>query len=214
VLGTSRAIGFTCRAMTIPSPRSTRSSKLPRVFFASNAPTSACFGRHGGAAKRARSRVMAGGQSMRFEWRRFADFSASELYDVLAFRQDVFIVEQNSVYRDLDFLDQLADHLVATSEEGRLSGYLRCLGPPSGMRDASFGRVVVAAAARGTGLGRELVSRAVERLRRQHSGADIVIGAQAHLEPFYASFGFAREGELYDDGGVPHYHMRLRAAPR
>ena len=152
-----------------------------------------------------------GRERMRFEWRRFEDFSAGGLYALLAFRQDVFIVEQDSPYRDLDFLDQAAEHLLAWSEEGALAGYARCLGPRPGVPHASFGRVVVGAAARRSGLGRELVTRAIEHLREAHPGADIVIGAQAHLEGFYGSFGFVSEGEVYDDGGIPHHHMRFSA---
>jgi ElaA protein len=148
---------------------------------------------------------------MQFEWRRFEELSAGELYALLAFRQDVFIVEQNSPYRDLDFLDQAADHLLVTNGDGTLAGYLRCLPPRPGTAHASFGRVVVGASARGSGFGRTLVTRAIERLRGAYPGADIVIGAQAYLEAFYGSFGFVREGELYDDCGIPHYHMRLGA---
>jgi ElaA protein len=149
---------------------------------------------------------------MRFEWRRFETFSAGELYGLLAFRQDVFIVEQNSAYRDLDFLDQRADHLLATVEDGGLAGYLRCLGPEVQGPHAMFGRVVVGPSARRLGLGQALVARAIAHLRATYPAADIVIGAQAYLERFYAGFDFVREGELYDDAGVPHYDMRLPAS--
>jgi ElaA protein len=145
---------------------------------------------------------------MQFHWRRFEELACDELYTVLAFRQNVLVVEQASPYPDLDFVDQAADHLLVTDHE-TLIGYARCHAPLAGSRYASFGRVVVAQHYRGKGLGKELVSRAIARLA-EGSSPDILIGAQLYLEEFYADFGFARDGEPYDDVGVAHIHMRLR----
>jgi ElaA protein len=145
---------------------------------------------------------------MEFRWCRFEDFSAGELYSALALRQDILVVEQSSPYRDLDFVDQSADHLLA-SEGAALAGYARSHAPSAGKPCASFGRVVVARQHRGKGLGRELVTRVLARLA-QGRCPDILIGAQLYLEEFYSSFGFARDGESYDSEGVMHVDMRLR----
>jgi ElaA protein len=144
---------------------------------------------------------------MQFHWRRFEEFGCDELYAVLALRQNILVVEQSSPYPDLDFVDQAADHLLAT-DNGTLIGYARCHAPLPASACASFGRLVVAQQYRGMGLGKELISRVIARLAEGHS-PDILIDAQLHLEAFYAKFGFARDGEAYDDVGVTHVHMRL-----
>src|SRR5260370_21862171 len=99
----------------------------------------------------------------KFRWCRFAELGSNELYAALALRQDVFVVEQSAPYADLDFVDQQADHLLATVDD-KLIGYARCFGPLPGKSYASFGRVVVARSHRRTGLGKELVRRALIRL--------------------------------------------------
>jgi ElaA protein len=145
---------------------------------------------------------------MRFHWCRFNELSREELYAVLALRQNVLVVEQSSPYPDLDFVDQAADHLLAT-DNGTLIGYARCHAPLAGKTHASFGRVVVAQQYRGAGIGKEVVGRVIARLA-EGSCLDVLIAAQLYLEEFYARFGFARDGEPYDDVGVPHIYMRLR----
>lgn len=148
---------------------------------------------------------------MHIRWLRFDDLTAARLYEILAFRQGVLVVEQASAYPDLDFVDQRAWHLLVTDGAGGpLVGYLRAMAPPAPDAPASFGRVVVAAHARGRGRGAHLVAEALDLLEREHPAAEVLIGAQAHLTAFYARFGFVPEGDLYDDGGIDHIHMRLR----
>jgi ElaA protein len=148
------------------------------------------------------------GVPMQFSWRRFEEFRSDELYSVLALRQTILIVEQSSPYPDLDFVDQIADHLLARSK-GTLIGYARCHGPLAERAYASFGRVVVARGHRGAGLGRELVNRVLAHLA-EGSCLDVRISAQHYLQDFYAGFGFTQDGEPYEDVGVPHVDMRLR----
>lgn len=145
---------------------------------------------------------------MQFRWHRFDELSLNELYALLALRQQVFVVEQSSPYADLDFIDQQANHLLVT-DNTTLLGYARCYGPLPGKSCVSFGRVVVASARRNTGLGKELVRCTLARLATQ-SCPDVLISAQLYLEPFYARFGFARQGKPYDDTGVLHVDMHLR----
>jgi ElaA protein len=145
---------------------------------------------------------------MQFHWRRFDEFVCDELYAVLALRQSILVVEQSSPYPDLDFVDQVADHLLVTHDDA-LIGYARCHGPLPGKACASFGRLTVAGQYRGIGLGKELVSAILARLAKG-SCPDVLIGAQLYLEEFYERFGFTRDGEPYDDVGVLHVNMRLR----
>lgn len=145
---------------------------------------------------------------MQFHWRRFDEFSSSELYAMLALRQSILVVEQSSPYPDLDFVDQVADHVLVT-DNGSLIGYARCHAPLEGKTCASFGRLVVAQAYRRTGLGKELVRQLIARIAAGPC-RDVCIGAQLYLENFYTGFGFTRDGEPYDDAGVPHVTMRLR----
>lgn len=144
---------------------------------------------------------------MEFRWYRFDDFGSHELYAMLALRQEILVVEQQSPYVDLDFADQTASHLLAKMGTD-LVAYARCNSPSGATAFASFGRVVVSRQHRGTGLGKELVQRILARLGEE--SCDIIIDAQLHLEKFSSHFGFVRDGEPYDDVGVPHLRMRLR----
>ena len=149
---------------------------------------------------------------LRYRWQRFEELSRDELYALLALRQQVFVVEQSSAYADLDFLDQRAEHLLATAG-ARLVGYARCLSPSAEKPHASFGRLVVAPDHRGKALGKELVRRALARLS-ESACHDVQISAQLYLEDFYAQFGFARSSRPYDDTGILHIDMRLTLRER
>lgn len=144
-----------------------------------------------------------------FGWQAFADFDADALYAMLRFRQDIFIVEQNSAYPDLDGLDPFCRHLLVRDRQGALAAYLRTRGPV-GEEPALIGRIAVAPGWRGTGLGRRLVAAGLLNLAERYPGAPVRIGAQQHLERFYSGFGFVAEGAPYDDGGIPHLTMWLR----
>lgn len=144
-----------------------------------------------------------------FRWQGFDDFTPSSLYAVLRFRQDVFIVEQQSPYPDLDGLDPVCHHLLVTDDAGQLVACLRARGA-DGDSPAFIGRIVVGSATRGTGLGRRLVAEGLAFMARTCPGQPIRIGAQQHLADFYAGFGFVAEGEPYDDGGIPHVTMWRR----
>lgn len=139
---------------------------------------------------------------------RFEALSATELYAVLQLRQDIFVVEQACVYRDLDGLDAHCWHM-RHLQDAELLAYQRCLPPGLSYAESSLGRITVTAAARGTGLGRALVQRGIDFNRQQWPGAGIAIGAQAYLRDFYASLGFVASGEPYLEDGIFHLPMRL-----
>jgi ElaA protein len=139
------------------------------------------------------------------EWQRFEQLSTEALYQVLRFRQEIFVVEQRSPYPDLDGLDQEAWHLLL-QVEGALAGYLR-LRPPPVVR---IGRVAIASNRRRRGFGRSLMEEALRFCREHYPAQDIILAAQLALAPFYESFGFAVSSEPYDDFGVMHVEMRMR----
>jgi ElaA protein len=141
---------------------------------------------------------------IRFACLPFAALSPIQLHDALALRSAVFVVEQACLYQDVDGRDPAAQHLLA--EDGGLLAYARILPPGARFDVTSIGRVVVAPRARGAGLGRRLVQEAISAIERG-GHAPIALSAQAHLERFYASFGFV-PGERYDEDGIPHVAMR------
>lgn len=149
---------------------------------------------------------------MRWQWRRFDALSAGDVYDLLALRADIFVVEQGCAFLDPDGYDRDAWHLCGRLPDGSLGAYLRCIDPGLKYLEPSIGRVVVSRALRGRGAGRALMVEGIARSRLAWPGADIVIGAQQRLESFYASLGFATEGGAYIEDGIPHVKMRLRAA--
>jgi ElaA protein len=137
------------------------------------------------------------------DWREGDELSTAELYELLAFRQAIFVVEQASPYPDLDGRDSAARHLVLR-RGGALIGYLRLIAPDPQLR---VGRVAVAEAERGKGYARLMVAEALKLAASLYPGQSIEIGAQTYLEPFYAGFGFVRSTSPYDDFGVPHIDM-------
>ena len=145
------------------------------------------------------------GEWARLQWVSFGDLSAVGLYELLRFRQAIFVVEQSCAYPDLDGRDECAQHLMLRVEEA-LSGYLRLIPDPADKRIA-IGRVTVTAALRGRGLGRMLMAEALARCRRDFADYAITLSAQTYLTGFYESFGFRAISAPYDDYGVPHVDM-------
>ena len=137
-------------------------------------------------------------------WHKFERLSADKLYELLRFRQSIFVVEQSSPYPDLDGLDQHAWHLLLRFD-GALTGYARLI--PTPLR---IGRVAVAAEQRQHGLGRTLMEEALSFCHERYPGMPVVLTAQAYLVPFYRSFGFEPTGAPFDDFGVAHVEMFLR----
>jgi ElaA protein len=137
------------------------------------------------------------------EWQRFQTLTATELYELLRFRQGIFVVEQCSPFPDLDGLDQEAWHLLLRAE-GAFCGYLRLIPQP-----LRIGRVAVAPPLRRCTLGRRLMEEALSHCRQHYPGLPVVLTAQAYLVPFYRSFGFEPTGEPFDDYGLTHVDMVL-----
>lgn len=144
--------------------------------------------------------------------REFAALSLIELQHIYAARQAVFVLEQRCFYADVDGLDEKAWHLAAWAPwQGEPLAYARLFPPGVKYTEASIGRVLTTLGARGRGLGRELVRRAVSESDALFDGAALRISAQAHLDPFYQGFGFKAASEPYMEDGIPHIEM-LRPA--
>ncbi|MCB9686115.1 MAG: GNAT family N-acetyltransferase [Alphaproteobacteria bacterium] len=145
---------------------------------------------------------------MSFRALRWDELTTDELYAILVARQQVFVVEQACAYLDADGADPVAVHLLATDELG-LWGYLRLFAPDaSGC--ARIGRVLTVARARGSGRGRPLMEAGREEVERRYGVVPVRLSAQAHLEPFYASLGYAVDGPGYLEDGIPHVPMIRR----
>jgi ElaA protein len=137
------------------------------------------------------------------EWRRWADLAAPLLYELLQFRQAIFVVEQASPYADLDGRDARAEHLLLR-RGASLIGCLRLIEPDPLVR---IGRVAVAAPERGHGIARAMMEAALFRAGEVYPHRDVGLSAQAYLEPFYQSLGFVTVSAPYDDCGIPHVDM-------
>jgi ElaA protein len=140
----------------------------------------------------------------------FSDLSNKDLYEVLAQRQNIFILEQTCLYPDIDGYDLEAHHLLGwRSVDGKreLAAYLRVLAPGAKYDEMSLGRVITTQAARGTGAGRQLLERGIACAEALYPGHRIRIGAQQYLEKFYQSFGFHTVSAPYDEDGIMHIDM-------
>ena len=139
----------------------------------------------------------------------FNDLSAAVLHDLLQLRSEVFVVEQQCIFQDIDGADPLALHLMGY-QGGQLLAYARCF--PAGVKftEASIGRIATRRQSRGGGLGHALVKQAVSSVCTRWGAQAIRIGAQAHLARFYSAHGFSEVGISYVEDGIDHLEMLWR----
>ncbi|GAA4872479.1 GNAT family N-acetyltransferase [Ferrimonas pelagia] len=143
-----------------------------------------------------------------FQWYGFEQLGVSNLYAILQLRERVFQIEQDSLYEDIDGLDESALHLLVCGEEGELDGYLRLIDAGTVWK---LGRIVLAAGVRGRGLGARLIQAGLDKARELAPDKAVKISAQQALTQYYQGFGFVVSSEPYDDGGVMHLDMMLAA---
>jgi ElaA protein len=138
----------------------------------------------------------------------FDELTAVELYAILRLRSEVFVVEQNCVFLDMDDKDQYCYHLMGWSGD-ILAGYSRIV--PAGISyvESSIGRIVTSPVLRGHGIGRELIRQSVHTLYTLYGKQPIRIGAQYYLLKFYESLGFVQKGEIYLEDGIEHVQMLM-----
>jgi len=143
----------------------------------------------------------------------FSELSNDHLYGILKLRIDVFVVEQNCVFPDLDNLDILPNtrHLYAL-QDNKVVAYARLLAKDDCYPDySSIGRVVVAQENRKDKLGHALMTHAIKEVLTIWPDSPIKIGAQSHLERFYQSHGFVTVSEPYLEDGIEHYLMTRKS---
>jgi ElaA protein len=141
----------------------------------------------------------------------FAQLCGAQVYAMLKLRSEVFVVEQQCVYLDADGEDAKAWHVMDLDAQDALMAYARFFAPGLKYAEACIGRVLTAPTARGTGLGRELMQQCIHAVQQSLGEQAIRISAQHHLQAFYESLGFAPQGDVYLEDGIPHIEM-LRAS--
>lgn len=143
-----------------------------------------------------------------WEVKHYDELSKEELYDLLALRIEVFVVEQNCPYQDLDDKDQYCWHVLG-KQNGKVVATSRIV--PAGMvyDEVAIGRVANAKVIRGSGAGREMMVLAIDYILNQLNEGRIRISAQEYLEKFYKSLGFIATEERYLEDGIPHVEMFL-----
>ncbi|WP_166361439.1 GNAT family N-acetyltransferase [Pseudomonas akapageensis] len=148
---------------------------------------------------------------MSIDWicKHHEDLGKEQLYAILKLRTEVFVVEQNCPYQDVDGQDLQGDtcHLMGW-QDGELVAYLRLLDPETQGGDVVIGRVVVAAAARGQRLGHALMEQALKQAEKRWPELPVYLSAQAHLQAYYAGYGFVATGTEYLEDNIPHIGMR------
>jgi len=136
----------------------------------------------------------------------FDALTTKELYAILRLRSEIFVIEQNCIFLDMDNKDQYCQHLMLYAEN-ELVAYARIV--PAGLSypEPSIGRVVSSNSVRGKGFGRQLLSLSIGNCIRLCGNKPIRIGAQLYLKDFYGSFGFVASGDVYDEDGIDHIEM-------
>ncbi|GGA46158.1 GNAT family N-acetyltransferase [Paenibacillus physcomitrellae] len=145
------------------------------------------------------------------EWtlKSFEQLTGAEVYRILQLRVNVFMLEQNCLYPEVDDKDQASHHLFLEAD-GKLAAYCRLLPRGISYPQASIGRVLVNPPYRGRGLAQELMTQALAFLTGEWGESEVKIQAQHYLEKFYGSFGFRPVSDVYPEDGIPHVDMVLR----
>lgn len=146
---------------------------------------------------------------MALQWKikRFEALSLNELYDLLKLRSEVFVVEQNCVYLDIDGKDQKALHLIG-EYRSKVVAYARLFEAGDYFDETSIGRVVVATQYRDKKWGHELMQQAISAIESHFNTTKITISAQLYLKKFYESHSFEAIGEVYLEDDIPHIRMK------
>lgn len=140
--------------------------------------------------------------------KRFDELTVDELYDILKLRVDVFVVEQNCPYPEIDGKDRSGFHVILR-EEGKIVAYLRALEPGVSFEEASLGRVITAPEKRRTGIGSILLQEGIRVVRENMDAPGIRIEAQVYARKFYELQGFVQTSEEFLEDGIPHIEMYL-----
>ena len=143
---------------------------------------------------------------MTFIVKTFNELTTQELYQLLRLRSEVFVVEQDCVYQDIDNKDQKAFHVLSFKKD-ELIAYARIFNSGDYFKQPSIGRIIVKETERNHNYGYELVEASIQFIERNFQTKNIVISAQTYLLKFYNSLGFKKQGEEYLEDGIPHIKM-------
>jgi len=144
--------------------------------------------------------------SLKWKIKRFEELSAHELYELLQLRSEVFVVEQNCVYQDIDGKDFKAIHVIGEFQ-GKTVAHARLFKPGDYFQNASIGRVVVSKEFRDRKWGHDLMAKSIAALHENFGRGSIEISAQLYLKIFYESHGFVALGTTYLEDDIPHIRM-------
>ncbi|MBC7409069.1 MAG: GNAT family N-acetyltransferase [Arcicella sp.] len=147
---------------------------------------------------------------MNITWyhKHFKNLTTTELYQILQLRNEVFIVEQNCPFQDLDDKDFKCYHLIGfDTNSQKVMAYTRIVPAGISYDEASIGRVVTSPLARRKGIGKQLMKNSIELLEELYGGISIKIGAQLYLKKYYESFDFQQIEEVYLEDGIEHILM-------
>ena len=144
---------------------------------------------------------------MQWILKKYKVLTLDEFHDILQLRTDVFVVEQNCPYPEIDGKDKIAFHFFAKDSTNTMVAYTRIFKAGDYYKEAAFGRVVVHTNFRNQKLGYLLVKKTIDSMIQLFGKTPIKIGAQTHLRNFYGSFGFTQVGEAYIEDGIPHIYM-------
>jgi ElaA protein len=148
------------------------------------------------------------GLSKTFCTKHFNDLTPTELYEILKLRHNVFVIEQNCIYPELDDYDKECFHVFLIDDEGKCIATSRIVPPKIKHGNfASIGRVCCAINVRKTTIGKQLMNYSIQKLEELYPSKSIKIGAQLYLKNFYESFGFIQVSEPYDEDGILHIDM-------
>lgn len=140
----------------------------------------------------------------------FEQLIRDELYEILRLRSEVFVVEQDCVYQDIDAKDQKALHVLGWHED-ELAAYTRCFPQGAYFEQASIGRVVVAQNFRKDGYGQKIMKASIQAIESHYQTKTIKLSAQTYLIKFYTNLGFETTGDEYLEDGIPHIAMIRKA---
>lgn len=143
---------------------------------------------------------------MRVSIKAYPSLTKEELYEILALRCEVFVVEQECPYQDPDGKDDKAIHVMGFEGE-ELAAYTRLFTPGDYFKEAAIGRVVTSPAHRGKGFGKEIMIASIDHLEKNLGQTEIRLSAQTYLQRFYEDLGFISEGETYLEDNIPHIAM-------
>ena len=143
---------------------------------------------------------------MEFIIKYFNELTIHELYGILQLRSEVFVVEQDCVYQDLDFKDQKSLHVFGYKND-KIVAYTRIFKPGDYFDNASIGRVIIAKSERKFGFGHDLIKASIDVVKTEFKVDKITISAQLYLKKFYQMHHFFQVGEGYLEDGIPHIRM-------